>query len=74
MPINLNHDADWGRIAAPGTRLVMILHHDDATREYAYDRKSPFGRLDRALDQASKRGWTVISMKDDWRQVCPPVK
>jgi hypothetical protein len=43
-------------------------------REYAYDRKSPFGKLDRGLDEAPKRGWTVVSMKDDWLSVFPPKK
>jgi hypothetical protein len=73
-----NSDGDFEMLeyvsAAPGATLAMIVHHDDADREYAYDRKSAFGRLDRALDQAGKRGWTVISMKDDWRQVFPPTK
>ncbi len=43
--------------------------HTDADREYAYDRKSPFGRLDKALDEAPKRGWIIVNMKDDWRRV-----
>jgi hypothetical protein len=45
------------------------VHHDDAAREYAYDRKSHIGKLDRGLDEASKRGWTVVSMKDDWKRI-----
>ena len=55
--------------SAPGVRLGLILHHDDAARECAYDRKSAFGRLDRALDEAGRRGWTVVSMKNDWTRV-----
>lgn len=52
-----------------GKRLGMLVHHDDAAREYAYDRKSHFGKLDRGLDEAPKRGWTLISMKDDWKSI-----
>ena len=68
-----NSDGDlqmlqWTTIG-PGARLGMILHHDDATREFTYDRKSPVGRLDQALNEAPKRGWTVISMKADWKRV-----
>jgi phosphoserine phosphatase len=68
-----NSDGDFQMLeyvsAGEGPRLAMIVHHDDAQREYAYDRKSPFGKLDRALDASGKRGWTVVSMKNDWRQV-----
>ena len=52
-----------------GRRFGMIVHHTDAEREYAYDRKSSIGRLDSALDAATADGWTVVSMKDDWKQV-----
>jgi hypothetical protein len=45
------------------------VHHDDAAREYAYDRQSKIGKLDKALDEARARGWTVVSMKDDWKTV-----
>ncbi|MGB5813242.1 MAG: HAD family hydrolase [Polyangiales bacterium] len=51
------------------TRLGLILHHDDAEREYAYDRESEVGRLDRALDAAPDAGWVVVSMKNDWNAV-----
>ena len=47
----------------------MIVHHTDAEREYAYDRDTEFGRLDKALDAAAINGWTVIDMKADWKQV-----
>jgi phosphoserine phosphatase len=56
---------------APGPRLELILHHDDADREWAYDRESPVGRLDKALDEAAARGWTVVSMKQDFKKVFP---
>jgi len=54
-----------------GARMGLILHHDDAAREYAYDRQSAVGKLDKALDEAPRRGWTVVSMKRDWRRVFP---
>jgi hypothetical protein len=60
--------------SAPGARLGLIVHHDDEAREYAYDRKSPIGKLDRGLDEAGKRGWLVVSMKDDWRTVYAPTR
>lgn len=61
---------EWTTVAnGSGKRLGMIVHHDDAVREYAYDRKSHFGRLDRGLVEAPKRGWTLISMKDDWKRI-----
>ncbi|WGD56554.1 HAD family hydrolase [Bradyrhizobium sp. CB1650] len=52
-----------------GRRFGLIVHHTAAEREYAYDRKSPFGRLDKALDAAAANKWVVISMKDDWKRV-----
>lgn len=55
--------------SGPGPRLGLLVRHDDARREFAYDRQSPFGRLDKALDEAPKRGWTIVSMKADWRKV-----
>jgi len=55
-----------------GARLMVLVHHDDAVREYAYDRDSKIGRLDKALDEALARGWTVVSMRDDWRTIFPP--
>lgn len=54
---------------ASGPRLGLIVHHDDADREYAYDRKSSMGRLDQALDLAAQRGWVVVSMRTDWRAI-----
>ncbi len=70
-----NSDGDFEMLewttTGPGRRLGMIVHHDDATREFAYDRHSTFGRLDKALDAAPKRGWTVVSMKNDWAAIFP---
>jgi len=52
----------------------LFVHHTDAEREYAYDRKTEFGHLDKGLDEAPKRGWVVASMKVDWKTVFPPKK
>ncbi len=57
--------------AGSGPRFGLIVHHTDAAREWGYDRKSPFGKLDRGLDEAPKRGWTVVNMKDDWARIFP---
>jgi phosphoglycolate phosphatase-like HAD superfamily hydrolase len=55
----------------PGRTLGLLVHHDDAAREAAYDRQSPVGRLDQAWDQSAAHGWIVVSMKTDWKQVFP---
>jgi hypothetical protein len=55
--------------SGPGRRLGLIVHHTDAVREYAYDRQSHIGRLDRALDEAAERGWVVVDMQKDWKKV-----
>jgi hypothetical protein len=55
--------------AGSGPRFMLLVHHTDAVREYAYDRNSSVGRLDKALDEANARGWTVVSMKDDWKKI-----
>jgi len=57
--------------AGKGARLGLLVHHTDAEREWAYDRTSSVGRLDKALDEAQTRGWTVVSMKDDWKRIFP---
>jgi phosphoglycolate phosphatase-like HAD superfamily hydrolase len=57
--------------AGKGARLALYVHHDDAEREYAYDRKSQIGKLDKGLDEAAKRGWPLISMKRDWKVIFP---
>jgi phosphoglycolate phosphatase-like HAD superfamily hydrolase len=54
-----------------GVRLGLIVHHTDAEREYAYDRESHFGKLDKALDAAAANRWTVVDMKMDWKRVFP---
>jgi phosphoglycolate phosphatase-like HAD superfamily hydrolase len=55
--------------AGDGARFMAILHHTDATREWAYDRQCRVGELDKALDEANAKGWTVVDMKADWRKV-----
>jgi 2'-5' RNA ligase len=55
----------------PGARFCLFVHHTDAEREWAYDRKSHIGQLDKGLDEARTRGWTVVNMKNDWKQVYP---
>jgi phosphoglycolate phosphatase-like HAD superfamily hydrolase len=59
---------------ARGPRLGLIVHHTDAEREYAYDRRSNFGRLDKALDEAPRRGWIVVDMKTEWKTVFPEME
>jgi hypothetical protein len=54
-----------------GPRFGLILHHTDAEREYAYDRDSSVGRLDKALNDAPSKGRVVIDMKNDWKTVFP---
>jgi len=48
-----------------------LVHHTDAKREWAYDRNSQVGRLDKALDQAKTQGWTVVDMASEWRRIYP---
>jgi hypothetical protein len=61
---------EWTTIA-DGPRLGMLVHHTDAEREYAYDRQSSVGKLDKGLDEAAGRGWTLIDMRRDWRVIFP---
>ncbi len=68
-----NSDGDlemlqWATMA-DGRRLGLIVHHTDAEREYAYDRNTSFGRLDKALDAAALNKWTVVAMKKDWKRI-----
>lgn len=68
-----NSDGDlemlqWATLAG-GPRLGVLVHHTDAEREYAYDRQSHFGKLDKALDAATVNKWTVVDMKKDWKRV-----
>lgn len=60
--------------AGPGARFGLIVHHTDAEREYAYDRTSHIGKLDKALDQAPANGWIVVDMRSDWKTIFPPAK
>jgi len=57
-----------------GARFLGLVHHTDADREFAYDRQSHVGRLDKALDEAVRRGWTVVDMRQDWKTVFPSVQ
>ena len=59
--------------AGAGARFCLLVHHTDAEREWAYDRDSPIGKLDKAWDEAKKRRWTVVDMKQDWKAVFPKV-
>jgi len=68
-----NSDGDLAMLqytaSGAGAQLMVYIHHDDAEREWAYDRESHVGRLDAGLDEARERGWTVVSMKNDWNRV-----
>jgi phosphoserine phosphatase len=70
-----NSDGDFQMLewttSGKGPRFGMIIHHTDAEREFAYDRESHIGKLDRGLDEGPKRGWTIVSMKEDWKTVFP---
>jgi phosphoglycolate phosphatase-like HAD superfamily hydrolase len=57
--------------AGTGARFTLLVHHNDAIREFAYDRTPSIGQLDKALDEANAKGWTVVDMKHDWRRVFP---
>ncbi len=67
-----NSDGDyemlrWVTAKTPG--FALIVHHTDGAREYAYDRQSAFGKLDKALDEAERRNWLVVDMENDWKKV-----
>jgi phosphoserine phosphatase len=70
-----NSDGDYQMLqyttVGKGPGFGLIVHHTDAVREYAYDRKSPVGRLVKGLDDAGKYGWVVVDMKKDWKRVFP---
>jgi len=57
--------------AGSGARFALLVHHTDAEREWAYDRASSIGRLDKALDEAQSKGWTAVDMKTDWKIIFP---
>ena len=71
-----NSDGDFQMLeytsTGPGRRLALIVHHTDADREWAYDRGSPIGKLERGLDEAGTRGWILADMKRDWKTIYPP--
>jgi phosphoserine phosphatase len=73
-----NSDADMQMIeytlAGEGPRMGLFLHHTDGDNEYAYDRKSHVGVLDKALDQADANGWIIVDMKKDWNKIFPSVQ
>jgi phosphoglycolate phosphatase-like HAD superfamily hydrolase len=68
-----NSDGDFEMLEwttpGKGSRLGMIIHHTDAEREFAYDRESHIGKLDKGLDEADAKGWIIIDMKSDWQTV-----
>ena len=70
-----NSDGDYQMLewttAGDGARFGLILHHDDEQREFSYDRNSEIGRLDKAIDDATGKGWTVADMKTDWNLIYP---
>jgi phosphoglycolate phosphatase-like HAD superfamily hydrolase len=70
-----NSDGDLQMLqwTAAGTRpsFCLYVHHTDAEREWAYDRESHIGKLDKGLDEAKAKGWTVASMKEDWKSIFP---
>lgn len=70
-----NSDGDFEMLeyvtSSDGLRLGLIVHHDDAAREFAYDRSSKIGTLARALDAAKDRGWVVVGMKENWKTIFP---
>ena len=70
-----NSDGDFQMLEwttrGDGLRFGLLVHHDDEDREWAYDRESHVGRLDRGLDEGPARGWTVVSMKRDWTTIYP---
>jgi hypothetical protein len=70
-----NSDGDFEMLewttTGPGTRFGLLVHHDDSAREFAYDRDAHVGKLVRGLDEGPKRGWIIVSMKNDWKRVFP---
>ena len=70
-----NSDGDFQMLewttSAKGPRFGLIVHHTDDTREWKYDRGSQVGKLERGLDEASKRGWVLVDMKQDWKVIYP---
>ncbi|MEO8616450.1 MAG: haloacid dehalogenase-like hydrolase [Luteolibacter sp.] len=73
-----NSDGDFQMLewttSGKGPRFGMIIHHTDAEREFAYDRESHIGLLSKGLDEGPKLGWSIVSMKDDWKTIYPDQK
>jgi hypothetical protein len=61
-------------MAGAGPRFALFVHHDDASREFAYDRQDKLQTFSTGWDEAIARKWTVVSMKNDWKTVLPPAK
>ncbi|WP_084121158.1 HAD family hydrolase [Aquiflexum balticum] len=70
-----NSDGDYAMLEytskGDGPRFGMIIHHTDSLREYAYDRDSPIGRLEKGLDNAPMFNWSIVDMKTDWKVIFP---
>jgi phosphoserine phosphatase len=70
-----NSDGDFAMLewvtSGPGARFGLLVHHDDAVREYAYDREAGLARLVRGLEEGPARGWTIASISRDWSRVFP---
>jgi phosphoglycolate phosphatase-like HAD superfamily hydrolase len=70
-----NSDGDYAMIqyttSGTGPRFGMIVHHTDSTREFAYDRKSSIGHLEKGLDDAAANNWLLVDMKNDWKKIYP---
>ena len=70
-----NSDGDYQMLewttAGDGARFGMLVHHTDAEREWAYDRDSHVGQLDRGLEDAGEKGWVLVDMKNDWKVIYP---
>ena len=70
-----NSDGDFAMLeyttAGPGPSFGMLLHHTDGEREFAYDREGHIGVLNKGLDESGERGWVIIDMASDWKQVWP---
>jgi hypothetical protein len=64
---------EWA-VAGDGARFALLVHHDDARREFAYDRADKLQKLDAAWNEAAARGWTVVSMKNDWATIFPQAR
>ena len=70
VPVDRIHES----LTHTGPRTILRLHHTDGEREWAYDRKSSVGGLDKGLDEAQAKGWTIVDMKQDWKVIYPHEK